>query len=198
MRHVSLNDLEYRTARPTDEPLASFGASGSAVDFYINGSRDNIKAGAALRWVYMDMHTESSHGLSLDLGGLYSIEDNIQIGASILNLGSMSKFKIDSPTLPLRALAGVSVKLFSESNPILIGVHTEYNSHVSGLIAGLSAKMQLPSLALQAGFRSSKNVVSFSGGVGFSIGMYRLNYGLLYGTHQLGIPHMIDLSIRLP
>lgn len=198
VRHVSLNDLEYRTERPTDEALASFGASGTAADFHINRSWKNAKAGVALRWVYMDMHTESSHGFSLDLGGLYNMGEKFQFAASILNIGAMSEFKSESPALPLRALAGVSVKLQPGSTPLLVGVHSEYNSHVSGLIAGVSATMQFANLAIQSGLKTSENVVSVSGGIGLSMGIYKLHYGLLYGTHQLGIPQMIDLSIRLP
>jgi hypothetical protein len=198
VRHVSLNDLEYRTERPTDEPLASFGASGTAVDFHFNKSWENFSAGAALRWVYMDMFTESSQGFALDVGGIYSVGQKLKIGASILNLGSMSKLDSEAPTLPVRVLGGVSMKFNPGSFRFDIAAHTEFNSHVSGLIAGVSAQIYLGKLTIYSGFRSSENVLNLSGGLGLSLGIYRLNYGLLYGTHQLGLPQMIDLSIMLP
>ncbi len=198
IRHVSLNDLEYRTKRPTDEPLASFGSSGTAVDFNLNRSWENFKVGAALRWVYMDMHTESSQGFALDVGGIYSVGQKLKVGASILNLGSMSKFMMESPTLPVRILGGVSMQFNPGSLRFTLAAHAESNSHVSGIIAGVSAQIYVGKLTIYSGIGSSKNIVTLSGGLGLSLGIYRLNYGLMYGTHKLGLPQMIDLSIMLP
>ena len=198
IRHVSLNDLEYRTDRPTDEPLASFGASGTAIDFHLNKSWEKLNAGIALRWIYMDMYTENSQGISLDMGGIFSIGKKLKIAVSLLNLGTMNAFKSDNPTLPTRILAGISTQLTPGLMSIEISASGEYNSHVSGIISGLAGQMRVGKLIINSAVRSSDNVITLSGGVGLSLGMYSLNYGLLYGTHQLGLPQMIDLSIRLP
>jgi hypothetical protein len=39
---------------------------------------------------------------------------------------------------------------------------------------------------------------SISGGVGVQFGIYSVAYGIQWGDQHLGMPQMIDISIRLP
>jgi hypothetical protein len=45
---------------------------------------------------------------------------------------------------------------------------------------------------------TSNGVKTISGGVGIQFGIYAVTYGFQWGDQHLGMPQMIDISIRLP
>ncbi|HBH10986.1 MAG TPA: hypothetical protein DDX15_05710, partial [Gammaproteobacteria bacterium] len=80
-----------------------------------------------------------------------------------------------------------SLFLAVESNqlvkePIL---YSGFNSNYKNLIFGTT-------------IMSNKDVNVLSGGIGFSFGIYSITYGFQWGNQHLGMPQIIDISIRLP
>ena len=53
-------------------------------------------------------------------------------------------------------------------------------------------------LDIRFGSHFSDKVTVFSGGFGIRLGILDLHYGIQVGSQHLGIPQMIDLSLRLP
>ena len=100
----------------------------------------------------------------------------------------------ESPELPRRIIGSLdyhhkkySLFLAVESNqlvkePIL---YSGFNSNYKNLIFGTT-------------IMSNKDVNVLSGGIGFSFGIYSITYGFQWGNQHLGMPQIIDISIRLP
>ena len=53
-------------------------------------------------------------------------------------------------------------------------------------------------LSFHLSSKLAKEITEISGGLGLQFGMYRLNYGIRFGSQNLGLPQMIDLTIQLP
>lgn len=198
IRHFGLNDLELRTNRPTDEALASFAASGTSLDLQLSRKWSGIQWGLAMRLIQMQVYTKSSQGWAVDAGGVLPLGKRLTLGASILNAGSMSILHKQAPELPLRLLSGLGYRWGMGSVGIVSSFSGESSSLVEGLIWRTGHQFNWRKLSLTGGFQVSKNVTVFSGGFGLSIGIYRIQYGIQAGSQGLGIPQMVDVSIRLP
>ena len=68
------------------------------------------------------------------------------------------------------------------NDPIL---YSGFNSNYKNLIFGTT-------------IMSNKDVNVLSGGIGFSFGIYSITYRFQSGNQHLGMPQIIDISIRLP
>ncbi|MAP70268.1 MAG: hypothetical protein CMF81_00120 [Candidatus Marinimicrobia bacterium] len=99
-----------------------------------------------------------------------------------------------SPELPQRVIGSLdyhpgkySLFLALESNQLVNDpiVYSGFNGHYKNLIFGGTVM-------------SNKDVKSLSGGIGVSFGIYSLTYGFQWGNQHLGMPQIIDISIRLP
>ena len=51
---------------------------------------------------------------------------------------------------------------------------------------------------LHFGTQSSKEVTVVSGGFGVRLGLLNFHYGIQIGSQHLGLPQMLDISIKLP
>lgn len=198
LKYVEIDDLELRGETPTDEPLATYGANGFALGAVGSWDMLGMKIGAAFRWVRINLYTENSNGFSVDIGLIKQLSSKLKVGAAILNMGKMSILKSEEPKLPNRALASASY-LFSArefSNEFTLG--GEISTLVNGFILHTSNETNWHNLTLRQSSKLSKEVTEISFGAGFRFGIYNLNYGILIGSHGLGIPQMFDLTIYFP
>ena len=51
---------------------------------------------------------------------------------------------------------------------------------------------------LRFGTQSSNQVTVVSGGFGLRLGLVNIHYGIQIGSQHLGLPQMLDISLRLP
>ena len=93
LKYASLGDLELRTERPTDDHLAYYNASGFSLGGLYSKEFDRFNAGAAIRFVRIDLYTENSTGIAIDLGTKYHLSRSTVLGAAIMNIGKMSELK---------------------------------------------------------------------------------------------------------
>jgi hypothetical protein len=97
---TSIDGIEVRT-KPGD-PLSTFNAH------YFYGSissaikiTNNISAGVSIKYLYESLFADQANGAGFDFGFLYSgLIPNLNIGASVRNLGSMNKLRNESTKLP--------------------------------------------------------------------------------------------------
>lgn len=198
LKYVEIDNIELRGDTPTDEPLATYGANGFALGAVGSWDMLGMKIGAALRWVRIDIYTENSKGFSADIGLIKQLTSKMKIGAAILNMGKMSTLRSEEPQLPNRALASVSYMFSTRefSNEFTLG--GEISALVNGFILHTSNETNWHNLTLRQGTKFSKEVTEISFGAGFRFGIYHLNYGILIGSHGLGLPQMLDLTINFP
>jgi len=74
----------------------------------------------------------------------------------------------------------------------------EKSSFVNGPIFRVASETRYNKLDIRLGSHLSNKVTVLSGGFGIRLGILDLHYGLQVGSQHLGIPQMIDLSLRFP
>ena len=57
LRYMGINDLELRSAIPTDDPLATFGSSAFSVSSTYSQSYGGITLGATVRYILIQLYT---------------------------------------------------------------------------------------------------------------------------------------------
>ena len=151
-----------------------------------------------LRYILMQLLDETATGFAMDVGLQRKINDNLNIGISLHNLGSMSELYKEKPKLPVRLIIGSSYnfKVNSIDNSLIIAV--EESSIVDGIILRVGDIVKWNKLQFLIGTQFTKNVASISGGIGIKLGVYDIKYGIQFGSQSLGIPQMLDVSVVLP
>lgn len=198
VRYVSLDGIEFRTEIPTSDPVSIYSAYGTTIDGTYANKFGAYNFGFSLRLIHMQVYTESSSGVAVDLGIIKHLNDRIIVGGAILNLGAMSKLLAEEPELPLRLLGGLgfSYQFGKTLNQIMLS--TEYSSKVDGNIFRLAHRIQWNRLSFNASVQFSKNNIDIGSGLDLTFGIYKVRYGFRTGSADLGVAHIVDVSIRIP
>ncbi len=198
VRYIALNDIELRSERPTDEPLAVYGATAIALDGKYNRLIPKGIIGIKIRYISLQLFDESSTGYAMDIGLQHNINKKFTIGFSLLNFGKMSKLYKEEPKLPIRMIAGstynFSINEVNYSNYIAL----EKSTLTDGMILRVGEVIKWNKLQLLIGTQFSDNTASISGGFGIKLGSYQIGYAIQYGSQLLGIPQIVDISVILP
>lgn len=198
IRYLGLDDLEQRTDRPTDEPLSTFAAVGSAIDWSLAGRINRWRLGLSTRLIHLRLYTEESSGLAMDFGVARNWGKRVVLGASLLNVGWMSPLRSESPELPVRGLIGGRYT-FSDQDWQNVGmVSVEITSLAQSAIVRLANELTWHGFVLQMGTQLSAKVTAVSGGIGFTWGRYQFRYATQVGSQDLGLPSVIDIQIEIP
>ena len=198
IRHMGISDLELRSNRPTDDPLATFSSTSFAVASSYSQSYGSLKVGATIQYLLIQLYTENVSGATFDVGITRSFGKNIDLGISILNSGYINKTDSYNPSLPLRFLSALSYKLPTSKWDHKISLSVEKSSFVDGSIIRVASETKFEKFDLRFGTQSSKEVTVVSGGFGVRLGLLNFHYGIQIGSQHLGLPQMLDISIKLP
>ena len=194
IRYLGMDDIELRPNKPTSEPLGYYAAYGLSTKGVLSIEKGNIQLGLGLQMINFQIYQESSSGASIDLGLGWDIFEKLKLSISALNFGSMNSIIVDAPDLPRKVIGSLSYNagsysVFSavESNHLVSDpiLYTGINSHYKNLIFGGTVM-------------SNKDVRTLSGGIGIEFGIYSVRYGFQWGNQHLGMPQIIDISVRLP
>ena len=151
-----------------------------------------------MRYIFVQLHTEKITGYAVDAGIIRSISKNIQVAVSALNLGVMERSATYKPSLPTRLLSAISYRFTRPKWNHTVCFSAEKSSFVKGPIFRVASETKYNNLDIRLGSHLSDKVTVFSGGFGIRLGILDLHYGLQVGSQHLGIPQMVDLSLRLP
>ena len=198
IRHMGISDLELRSTRPTDDPLATFSSTSFAAASSYSQSYGSLKVGATLQYLLIQLYTENVSGATFDVGITRSFGKNIDLGFSILNSGYINKTDSYNPSLPLRFLSALSYELPTSKWDHKISLSAEKSSFVDGSIIRVASETKFEKFDLRFGTQSSKEVTVVSGGFGVRLGLLNFHYGIQIGSQHLGLPQMLDISIKLP
>jgi len=198
MRHMGVSDLELRSNRPTDDPLATFSSSSFAAATSYSQTYGAITVGATIRYILIQLYTENVSGMTFDAGITRAFGKNIDLGLSILNTGFINNTDSYNPTLPLRFLSALSYQLPRSKWGHKICLSAEQSSLVDGTIIRAASETKFEKFDLRFGTQTSKEVTVVSGGFGIQLGLLNFHYGIQIGSQHLGLPQMLDISIKLP
>ncbi len=198
IRYAGLNGLELRTSSPTDDPLAEFGTYGASIDLSHSGEYGEMKYGISIRHLQMQMHTSHSGGWAMDMGVLWHPMEKTSLGFSVLNLGKMTTLNKTSPSLPTRILIGGDTILKGNGWENTLMATVEYSQSISGLVYRIGNELHYRFLSLLLGSQFSDDLTTVSAGVQVHVGIYKIGYGVRFGSQGLGNPSMLDVSVLLP
>ncbi|MFQ6613477.1 MAG: hypothetical protein ACE5D1_01415 [Fidelibacterota bacterium] len=198
VRYVGLEGLELRTDRPTDNPVAEYGAYGVSGDQVLATDRSGYRLGVAVHWIWMQLYDRNSVGGALDLGLRKRVSPQIQWGVSLLNVGRVSPFQTGKTTLPMRLLTGGSYRFKTGAVLNTLALSGEWSSHVTGMILTVSNEVTWKQLRVLFGSQISREVTVISAGLTLRTGRFELGYAFQAGSQGLGLPQTIELSTRLP
>jgi len=198
MRHMGVSDLELRSNRPTDDPLATFSSSSFAVATSYSQTYGAITVGATIRYILIQLYTENVSGMTFDAGITRAFGKNIDLGFSILNTGFINNTDSYNPTLPLRFLSALSYQFPRSKWGHKICLSAEQSSLVDGTIIRAASETKFEKFDIRFGTQTSKEVTVVSGGFGIQLGLLNFHYGIQIGSQHLGLPQMLDISIKLP
>lgn len=194
IRYLGMDDIELRPNKPTSKPLGHYVAYGLSTKGSYSIKRDNYQFGFGIQLINFQIYQESTSGIAFDFGLGWDINQQMRFSFSGLNIGSVKPMINESPELPRRIIGSLdyhpgkySLFLAVESNQLVNDpiVYSGFNSNYKNLIFGTT-------------IMSNKDVNVLSGGIGFSFGIYSITYGFQWGNQHLGMPQIIDISIRLP
>lgn len=210
IRQLTVADLELRTDVPTDEFLAHFAASGTALEITwgkrlrLDPGFKDIRLGATVRWIRTDLYIYSSSGAAADVGAVWPvIQDRFAVGAAVRNVGAMGPLNEKRPALPTTlAVAGAYrhpvVKLSSSQDVASLMTLEVEISRERGVVTRLAGETELGLLRLTVGSRFSQRVTAVGTSVAVTWRMFQVSYGVEVGSHQLGIPHLFQVRTTLP
>lgn len=184
----SAGRLEYRTDQPTEEPLGFY----QPVDYglYLNLSRQlapKVAAGLSGRYYYERIQDLSAASLGADAGLEVAALPNLRFGLALLDFGSAARFRVMDFTLPTRSSIGLSYRP-ELTKPLAAELTGDlgYGFYDRRVFLNLGAELiynQL--LALRFGYRGLKQEKGLTGGVGFRVRGFRLEYS--FGLHELNL-----------
>ncbi len=196
--YVGLEGVELRTNRPTDEAIANYGAYGLTGEQVAAFDKAGYRLGLSIKWIWMQIYDQASVGGAVDMGVLKQLTPRIRLGISLLNLGRVSSFQSQTPTLPVRFLVGGSYQFDAGAIRNNLAVSTEWSSHVSGTIVRVSNEIQWRQVRILLGSQTSSHVSIISAGVKIHTGRFDIGYAFQAGSQGLGLPQYFELSTRLP
>jgi len=137
--------------------------------------------------------------MGFDLGGIYSLLENLQFGLAVLNLGQKMKFEKEKFSLPTHYKMGVTYFIekknlnsdFTFGFDLVKPRDDELKVHLGGEVSLYRA------LKIRLGYQIGYDEKDFSFGLGTSFGKYSIDYGYLPHKSELGDVHSVSLNIEL-
>jgi hypothetical protein len=203
-------DLERRSGLNESDPLAPISpveGKFSAYDMAFSAAyglqySQDLRLGAALKFIRQSIDTESGNTAALDLGALYDfhwLNRQFTAGFTAQNIGPGVKFNDKRFDLPLTFKAGLSHRIYEKGLLVSMDVAKPVDNYPSvalGLEHPLSNK-----LYLRTGYRYRQHgneLGAFSGfaaGIGFNYNQFGFDYAFSpFG--DLGSAHRISLAFR--
>ena len=196
VNYVNVPDIEGRDESGVKTDNINYNQFKASVSkgFYIN---DSLSLGLGLNAFSKFANGQSSLGLSVDAGAIYTGKKNYHLGAVVQNIGSQSSFnrnasstslpltlRIGGDYMPVKNLILSSGFSFSGDTPFVWSAGAEYTP--------------FKWIALRLGFDSAKKSYGMlSTGLGININdIYHIDYA--FRAHpELGLTHGVSFSMRL-
>ena len=188
---LSINDIELRDEIATESPIGFFGAHWYAAE--INKSYDlgfnNLTFGYKIKLNYSKLFSESMHGYSIDLGLNQNLNQNLNIGILLKNIGRefASNLRVEN-----NILFGVGVRYnLPDLKLILLSDYLNYDENN---FLKFSTITDLPYLNFIVGGTYSDNYKDLSFGVKLDYKKWELIFGNLnHNNAILGNPSSVEI-----
>ena len=194
---TSVKGIEVRTMPGVAESTfdAHYFSGGLSTGFNIT---EQLSFGLTAKYIYEGLFSDNANGMGFDFGANYSgLIENLNIGVSVRNLGSMNNLRNEATKLPvdIRAGAGYNFSASSINSDItLTAGYQKYNEvdenhfHFGGDI------FYKQFLSLRAGYMTGYDSKSFTAGLGIVWGNFAFDYAYTPYDFDLGNSNIISVN----
>ncbi|MEO8166785.1 MAG: PorV/PorQ family protein [bacterium] len=159
---------------------------------------DELNVGITAKFLYEKIFLDESNGLAVDLGAQYKLND-LSLGLSFSNLGSMNTFRNEKTVLPALARVGpaYSFELDDISSRLVVASDLLYIFPEKKSYVNFGGELLFNNIiAARAGYQAGSNSRGFSAGVGVLYGMFSLDYGFVPLSSNLGSGHTFSIGLK--
>jgi hypothetical protein len=195
LNNTSVSDIEVREipGAPIDKFDAQNFAMGLSAAYKIN---EMIQVGLTAKFLYEKIYIDNASGFAFDFGGLYS-KDNLSIGASFANFGSMTELRNESTKLPSSLRFGASylinvpsvdggVRVGADGFKVIDGGKFHFNGGAEFIYKDF--------LAVRLGYQSGYEDRNITTGIGLKYKAFSLDYAFIPYRFSLGSSHTITVG----
>lgn len=193
---TSIPGIEIRTepgdALSTFDANYFFGSISTGINIF-----PNISAGATVKFLYENLFSDEASGIGFDFGLLFSnVIDGVNLGASLRNIGSMSKLREVETQLPVDLRIGAS---FNHNFPSLYSDFTleagyqKYTDTDDNHFHMGAEVLYRGTLALRTGYMTGYDSKGLTAGLGLTWGAMNFDYAYVPFEYGLGNIHTISL-----
>jgi hypothetical protein len=198
IRYAAVDNMENRV-NPSLEPDALFSAYDvsfkSGIAYQVN---EQMALGVAMGWFVEKIDIYRGSAFNVDLGALYFLSPNINLGASVTNLGS---------TLSLALSGQEGTEDISLPATYRVGGSYRYDRYLGAVDAvivddefhlNMGAEAALHEyVALRAGYMINYDTKNFTAGASFTRRNITVDYAFVPYTNNLGSTHLFNLTFSL-
>jgi hypothetical protein len=197
---TTVSDIEVRL-RP-GPPDGTFTARDFAAGLsYARRITPDVRVGLTGKFLYQKIYVDEATGYALDFGALWQTPvDNLTLGGTLANIGSMSKLRNDATTLPALLRCGPGYTLSLPGNNLVLVGAVEYMRILPEKTTYVNAGGEVTFnglLAGRAGYQFGADARGFSTGLGIHYGKFSLDYAFAKIGADLGDGHTFSISLRL-
>jgi len=198
IRYAVVDNLEERLI-PSAEPISYFDAHDvsfkSGLSYKV---RDNFTVGASIGWFIEKIEAWRGSVFNADLGLLFNLTSEVNIGASITNIGgdvNLSKPNIAGSrdiSLPTRYTIGASYRYQKYLGAMDIVVFDD-DVHLN-----MGGEVQVNELfKVRTGYMFNYDSKNFTAGASFTKRNLTIDYAFVPFTNDLGTSHIFNLTFNL-
>ncbi len=194
---TTVSDIEIRTRPgPADGTFTSRDLAMGLT--YARRIGSDLRIGLTGRFLYQKILINEATGVSFDAGfRTHILTDDLDIGAAVLNIGSMTLLQSQSTVLPAMARVGVGYSAFNTENFDLRvegdGVRNFPDKRFYAAVGGELFFREMVALRLGNEFGSEGR--GFAAGVGFRYGVFSLDYAFASLKQDLGTTHTFTFGM---
>ncbi|PID58697.1 MAG: hypothetical protein CR986_07490 [Ignavibacteriae bacterium] len=195
---TKINDFEIRTM-PSENPEALFNIN------YFYGSFstgfkiiENLTFGFSIKYLYESMLSDDASGTGYDLGFVYSdLLENLNLGLSVRNLGSMNKLRNKSTKLPSDLIFNATYLYHFDNVRLLFlpvfGIQKYFESDNLNFHFGTEIKYD-KQFALRLGYLTGYESRGLSVGAGFYWNGINIDYAFTPFSYSIGNANTISIG----
>ncbi len=194
---TSISDIEIR--HKPGEAESTFNAhyfSGSlGTGFFV---MDNLAAGISVKYLFESLYTNNASGLAFDFGFVHSgLVENLELGLSVSNLGSMDDLRNEATKLPAGLRIGGAYIIPLEQIEAEVTVQTGLQKYIDTDDTHIHSGFEFMFrnlVAIRAGYITGYETKDLTAGIGLNWMGLAFDYAFIPMQYNLGDNHIISLQ----